>query len=185
MSDFDARNRFVLNGVYDLPFKGNRLVEGWEISLIEQIQSGNPLNFHTSVSNFTGNANLRPNVVGPVVTGYTPGPNPAYVTYIQNINSTLVGPGNAFGDLGRNAIIGPGFSNLDVALVKNTRLRGTDSPMMLQIRGDAFDVLNQANFGNPGLTVGTSTFGIITSTRFPPGDSGSSRQLQVSMKFIF
>lgn len=48
-----------------------------------------------------------------------------------------------------------------------------------------FDLLNQANFGQPGSTLGSSTFGLITGTRFPPGDSGSSRQLQVALKLIF
>ena len=106
-----------------LPFKGNRLKEGWEISLIEQTQTGNPLNFHTSNAAFTGSANLRPNVTGPVMTGFSPATNgsaPA-ITYIQN-PSVFVNPGNAFGNLGRNAITGPGFSNLDFALVKNTKI---------------------------------------------------------------
>ena len=33
LSDFDARHRFVLNGIYNLPFKGNRFIEGWQLSL--------------------------------------------------------------------------------------------------------------------------------------------------------
>jgi hypothetical protein len=48
-----------------------------------------------------------------------------------------------------------------------------------------FDLLNQANFNQPNATVGSGTFGLISATRFPPGDSGSSRQLQVAMKLIF
>jgi hypothetical protein len=66
--------------------------------------------------------------------------------------------------------------------VKNTRL---NERFKFQIRADAFDLLNQANFGQPGPTVGSSTFGLITNTRFPPGDSGSSRQLQLAMKLLF
>ena len=184
LSDFDARNRFVLSGIYDLPFKGNRLKEGWEISLIEQIQSGNPINFHVTNTSFTGAAGtLRPLVTGNVVTGYSPATNgnPAYVTYVQD-PGVFLNQSNAFGNLGRNAIIGPGFSNLDAALVKNTKL---NERFRFQIRADAFDLLNQANFGQPGSTVGTSTFGLITNTRFPPGDSGSSRQLQLAMKLLF
>ncbi|MBV8830478.1 MAG: TonB-dependent receptor [Acidobacteriaceae bacterium] len=183
LSDFDARNRFVLSAVYDLPFRKNRLVEGWEFSLIEQIQSGNPINFHTTNTSFTGSATLRPNVTGPVVTGYTPATNgnPSFVTYIQN-PSVFVNQGNAFGNLGRNVIIGPGFSNLDFALVKNTRIKEN---IQWQIRADAFDLLNKANFNQPNATVGSATFGLISATRFPPGDSGSSRQLQVAMKVIF
>ncbi len=183
LSDFDARNRFVLSAVYQLPFTRNRLVSGWEFSMIEQIQSGNPINFHTSNTSFTGAGTLRPSVTGPVTTGYTPATNlnAAFVTYIQN-QAVFFNQGNAFGNLGRNVIIGPGFSNLDFAMVKNTRIT---ERLIWQIRADAFDLLNQANFGQPGSTLGTSTFGLISNTRFPPGDSGSSRQLQLAMKLTF
>lgn len=43
-SEFDARHRFVLSGFYQLPFKGNRLVSGWQVGVITQAQTGNPLN---------------------------------------------------------------------------------------------------------------------------------------------
>jgi hypothetical protein len=185
LSDFDARHRFVLSTVYDLPFKGNRIVRGWQISLIEQIQSGNPINFHTTNTAFTGAGTLRPNVTDAVMTGYTPARNgnASFVTYIQNPGA-FQDQGAAFGNLGRNVIIGPGFSNLDIALVKNTRIT---EHLTWQIRADAFDLFNQANFNQPNATVsaGSTTFGLISATRFAPGDSGSSRQLQVAMKIIF
>jgi hypothetical protein len=183
LSDFDARHRWVLSGIYALPFKGNRFVEGWQVSLIQQVQSGNPINFHTVNTSFTGAQTLRPSITGSVQTGYAPAinGNAAYVTYIQN-PSVFVNQGAAFGNLGRNVVIGPGFINLDAALVKNTKLT---EKLTWQLRADAFDLLNQANFGQPGSTLGQSTFGLMTGTRFPPGDSGSSRQLQVAMKLIF
>jgi len=185
LSDFDARHRFVLSTVYELPFKGNRLVRGWQISLIEQIQSGNPINFHTTNTAFTGAGTLRPNITGPVTTGYTPARNgnASFVTYIQN-PTVFQDQGAAFGNMGRNVVIGPGFSNLDIALVKNTKIT---ERLTWQIRADAFDLFNQANFNQPNATVssGSTTFGLISATRFPPGDSGSSRQLQVAMKLIF
>ena len=184
LSDFDTRHRVVINGIYSLPFRGNRLKEGWQLSLIEQIQTGNPLNFHTTNSAFTGSALLRPNVTGAVIAGLAPATNGSAtsVTYIQD-PSVLVNPGNVFGNLGRNVIIGPGFSNLDFALVKNTRIK---EGLNWQVRADAFDLLNQTNFTNPVLTVGSSTTGLITGgTRFPAGDGGTSRQLQLAMKLIF
>jgi hypothetical protein len=184
LSDFDARNRIVLSAVYDLPFKGNRLKEGWEVSLIEQTQSGNPINFHTSNSAFTGLATLRPNVTGAVQTGFTPATNgsAAAVTYIQN-PSVLVNQGNAFGNLGRNVIIGPGFSNLDFSLIKETRIT---ERVRWRIQSDFFDLLNQKNFYQPISIVGSPVFGLITQgTRFPAGDSGSSRQVQLVMKILF
>jgi hypothetical protein len=60
--------------------------------------------------------------------------------------------------------------------------------MRFQIRADAFDALNHANFGQPVQSVpatGTGTLGLITNTRFPTGDSGSSRQIQLAMKLLF
>ena len=190
LSDFDARHHFVLSGIYDLPFKGNRLMAGWQISSIVQLQTGNPLNFHTTNTAFLGIANQRPNVVGTVPTGFFPAAsgNAAQITYIPNPGNYFFNPGNAFGNLGRNVIIGPGFSNWDFALVKNTKIT---ERLTWQIRADVFDLLNHANFTQPTQNgayplAANTTVGVITGgTRFPAGDSGSSRQLQLAMKLIF
>ncbi|HXM48892.1 MAG TPA: hypothetical protein VN956_13700, partial [Pyrinomonadaceae bacterium] len=50
-----------------------------------------------------------------------------------------------------------------------------------------FDLFNHTNFGQPGRVaqVGSTTFGVITNTRFATGDSGSSRQMQFILKFKF
>ena len=187
LSDFDARHRLTLNGIYDLPFKGNRVVSGWQLAPILSLQSGNPINFQTTNGTFTGVATLRPSVTGPVHTGYSPGTNnnATYVTYIQN-PTVFYNQGNAFGNLGRNTVIGPGFSNVDLAVIKNTAIHQTDhSNVRLQFRADIFDLANHPNFGQPNLTVGSSTFGLINSTRFPTGDSGSSRQMQLALKLMF
>jgi hypothetical protein len=129
----------------------------------------------------TGNGNtIRPNVSGPVqVTG-----NPSQ--WIGNI-SVFSNPGNNFGNLGRNSVVGPGFGDVDLALIKNTKI---NERYTFQIRMDAFDLLNHPNYGQPNNVVAiplpaTSTFGQILSTRFPTGDSGSSRQLQVAAKVTF
>ncbi len=190
LSDFDARHRFVLNGIYDLPFKGNRFKEGWRVSLIETAQTGNPINFHLSNTSFAGAAVLRPDVTGPVTTGFTPAANGSAtsVTYIQNpgvfVNQgTTPGTVLGFGNLGRNVVIGPGFFNLDLSLAKTTRI---SERLSWELHADAFDILNQTNFTQPVSTVGSSTFGLITGgTRFPAGDGGTSRQLQLAMKLIF
>jgi hypothetical protein len=196
LSDFDARHRFVVNGVYQLPFKGNRLVQGWEVSTILQLQTGNPINIRTTNASLTGIGNeLRPSILGAVQTAFTPAPNGSAtaVQYIQN-RSVIYDQGAAFGNLGRNVVIGPGFSNLDFALVKNTKIT---ERLNWQIRADAFDLFNKANFTQPVASVpaaqtlgaaipATSTFGLITGgTRFPAGDGGTSRQIQLAMKLIF
>jgi len=55
------------------------------------------------------------------------------------------------------------------------------------MRFEAFDILNHPNFGQPGrgVQVGSTTFGVISNTRFATGDSDSSRQLQFAMKLKF
>ena len=190
LSDFDARNRLVFFGVYHLPFKGNRLKEGWQLSSVETLQSGNPQNFHATSASLTGSANLRPNVTGPVDTGYLAASNlsASSIGWISNpsviVNQgTAAGTVLAFGNLGRNVVIGPGVANLDFNIVKNTKLT---ERITIQLRGDAFDLFNHPNFTNPGTTAGSATLGVITGgTRTPSGDFGSSRQLQLAIKLIF
>jgi hypothetical protein len=173
-SDFDARHRMVLSGIYDLPLKGNQLVSGWQLATIIQSQSGNPVNLVTTNNIVNGVSNtLRPDVVGPIET---------IGSVEQWFNTTAFITVARFGNLGRNVLIGPGFSNVDFSIVKNTRLSESAN---LQFRAEIFDVFNHASFGQPGRVVGSATFGRITNTRFPTGDSGSSRQLQFAVKFSY
>jgi hypothetical protein len=175
LSDYDARHRFVISGLYELPFKGNQLVEGWQFSTIVQSQSGNPVNIVVNNAGFTGTNNtVRPNVTGPIAILGTP--NRWFDI------APFVVPVGRFGSLGRNVVIGPGFNNTDVSLIKRTKLTETQ---LIEFRWEVFDVFNHANFGQPGRVVGTANFGQITNTRFPTGDSGSSRQMQFALKYKF
>ncbi|HWX54957.1 MAG TPA: carboxypeptidase regulatory-like domain-containing protein [Verrucomicrobiae bacterium] len=183
-SDFDARHRFVANAIYDLPFKGNRFVAGWELATILSLQSGNPLTLSggsTGINGgvlFGGLTTIRPDLFGTVnITG-----NPA--AWFSVTPGTLVNPTNHFGNLGRNNLYGPGFADADLSLIKTTKIT---EKVSAQLRLDAFDAFNHPNFGQPSLSyvTGATTFGAISSTRFPAGDSGSSRQLQFAMKLLF
>jgi hypothetical protein len=211
LSDFDARHRFVINATYELPFKGNRLVEGWQLSTIVQAQSGNPVNIIAgspaaigaipgiNINTLTGLPSLRPDVIGPInnigrVDQWFTNTvcDPRVPCDAGSVFALPVASGNVlhFGNLGRNVIIGPGFSNTDFSVLKNTRI--TES-LNVQFRAEIFDLLNHANFGQP-TAIGqpnavaqprSSTFGVINNTRFPTSDSGSSRQLQFALKFTF
>ena len=193
LSDFNAAHRFTLSGLYEFPFTSralSKLVEGWQLSPIVQLQTGNPVNLVTTVSTLTGATTLRPDAIGPVAIGLTPAAN-GNPLYIQSTACTAPAAGctfliaSHFGNLGRNVIIGPGFDDIDLSLLKNTRFRERYN---VQFRADAFNLFNHPNFGQPNRTVSTAagnTFGQITSSRFPVGDSGSSRQLQLALKFIF
>ena len=91
----------VVRGIYDLPFGGNRFLEGWQLAAIFQAQSGNPVNIVTTNSTVTGVANtLRPNVMGPIA---IPG------SVDRWFDTTVFTPVTRFGSLGRDVVIGPGF----------------------------------------------------------------------------
>ena len=219
LSDFDVRHRFVVSGLYELPFKGNQLKEGWQLSFIEQSQGGNPVTLlagnvgalpggipSANANSLTGLATLRPDVAGPITISPTAAPvasgigvqwfsgtvcdprpggtcpsGSAVVLPVQFINGKTI---YHFGSLGRNVVIGPGFNNTDISLIKRTKI---SERQMIEFRWEVFDVFNHANFGQPGRTaqVGSTTFGVISSTRFPTGDSGSSRQMQFALKYKF
>ena len=139
-----------------------------------QMQTGNPVNIITSNAAVNGVANtLRPDVNGPVETIGS-------VDRWFDTSAFVAVP--RFGNLGRNVIIGPGFNNVDFSVLKNTKL---NEEVTLQFRAEVFDVFNHPSFGQPGRVVGTPGIGRITNTRFPTGDSGSSRQLQFGLKLMF
>ncbi|HEY0431849.1 MAG TPA: TonB-dependent receptor, partial [Pyrinomonadaceae bacterium] len=163
LSDFDARHRLVISGIYELPFKGNRFREGWQLGAIVQLQTGNPVNLVTTNSTINGTANtIRPDANGPVeIVGN--------VERWFDINALTAA--TTFGSLGRNVIIGPGFNNVDFSVLKTIEL---DEDLRVQFRAEVFDLFNHASFGQPGRVLGSTTFGQISNTRFPTGDSGSS-----------
>src|SRR5262249_50337043 len=151
--------RFSVNGTYELPFHGNRLKDGWQLVCVTQIQSGSPLNVITAINTFNGvNNTLRPDLIGdPAVIGsvdrwFNNGVcDPRITTGAGACTSSSVFalPVSAngvfhFGNLGRNAILGPGFSNTDLSIIKNIRLAGQ---ARVQLRVEAFNVFNEANLG--------------------------------------
>jgi hypothetical protein len=174
LSDFDARHRFVISAIYVLPFRGNRLVDGWQLAAIVQSQSGNAVNIVSTNATVNGVAGtLRPDVNGPI-------------TILGSVDSwfdtSVFAPVARLGNLGRNVVIGPTFNNTDFSVTKNTKL---NERFRLQLRAEIFDLFNHANFGPPGNVVGTPSFGRITNTRFPTGETGSSRQIQFALRLIF
>ena len=183
-SEFDVRHRFVVSGFYQLPFKANRLVGGWEVGTVVQAQTGNPLN-PTVAINPGVSLTVRPDVIGPIqVTGDPAGWFGTGAQFAAEFATPCVGTTCHPGSLSRDAITGPGFVNTDFSVIKNTKLT---EKFNLQFRGEMFDIFNHPNFGNPGLTFTptSTTFGKITSTRFPTGDFGSARQIQFALKLLF
>ena len=213
LSDFDVRQHYAGTAIYELPFKRNRLVSGYQLSAIVQYQTGNPVNILASSSSFNGVTGLvRPTQVGPVTrskqqlpgitnvtlfqsTGLASGGTVCDVTnYTTACGLEVVGTQasatattaptvyTGLGTMQRNAFTGPGFADVDLSGEKDTKLF---EGLSFNLRADAFDILNHPNFGQPSGNVQSSAFGQISATRFATSDGGSSRQLQISAKFIF
>jgi hypothetical protein len=185
LSDFDARHRFVLSGIYLLPLRWDRngltrrLASGWSIAPIVNLQSGNPFSpiIPTADPNSLETFD-RPDVVlgQPLL---VPNPNPAQ--WLNRAAFSLP-PRGVFGNAGRNILTAPGLEDIDAAISKTTNITERTS---LQFRAEAFNLFNHPNFTQPSNNFVSSGFGQITATRTARGDLGSSRQLQLGMKFIF
>jgi len=197
-SDFDATHRFVLSGIYMLPFHAEngitkRLVQGWSISPIVNLQSGNPFSPIVALTGtLTPSQTAVPGTIynsGSLLGFDRPDVVPGQPLYVDNPSPTqwlnpkaFVRHSLGFGNAGRNILRGPGLQDVDVALSKATNIT---ERFALQFRAEAFNILNHPNFTQPQNAFTAATFGQITATRTTRGDLGSSRQLQLGMKLIF
>jgi Carboxypeptidase regulatory-like domain len=204
LSDYDVHQHYAGTAIYNLPFKGNRWKEGFQLSTIMQYQTGNPINITSGSNSFNGITGLvRPNLIGHISVKTQQTGGVTNVSYIQNtpgvttcyestVTSSCVfetlqttptsGVYTGLGDIKRNAVSGPGYADLDMSGEKDTRIM---EHLSFNLRVDAFDIFNHPNFGQPSGNVQSSVFGQISSTRFAVSDGGSSRQLQISGKFVF
>ena len=163
-SNFDIRQRFVAVVSYEVPnlIKSvPRLGEGWQLNAVWTLRTGSP--FHLNLFddyNGTGEFFPRPDLVGDPYAGtHTPdnflnlSAFRVPCTFIPDVNgdggADQCAPGSYhFGNLGRNALIGPGYQNLDLSVFKTTRI--TEN-IKLQLRVEAFNILNHPNFASPLL----------------------------------
>ncbi len=178
----DIRNRFSLSAVYAFPaYKGSewtrRLTMNWQVSALYQIQSGYP--FTISVFGDTANAGtvlgenpIRANYNGQPVFG--PGTHTAEQWF--NTAAFSVPSAYTFGNVGRNTVYGPGMQTMDLALSRDFAF---SERWHFQIRGEAFNALNQINLDTPNRFVNTPQFGTITSAATP------GRELQLSARLSF
>ncbi len=184
LSDFDARHRFALSGTYMLPVhaKNNivkRVVEGWSLSPIVNVQSANPFSPIIATTDTKGSLEAfnRPNLVSGVPL-YLTNPSPAQWLNKAAFSQQATG----FGNVGRNTLKSPEFLNVDFSAAKTTAIT---ERVGLQFRAEVFNILNHPNFTQPINSLTASNFGQITATRAARGDLGSSRQIQLGMKLVF
>jgi len=194
LSDFDVRHNALihftwdLGGVLDPKLRGisNSLTRGWEVGSILQVSSGIPFNAILGgdpTGQLTSNAEDLPDRVAAPGCGSLVNPGDP-VNYIKTQCLAFPNPANRYGNLKRNALIGPGLLSLDSSLFKNTYVT---ERLNVQFRVEAFNVINHTNFAPPiannvvfddakKLVAGA---GQINSTQTP------AREIQFGLKLIF
>ena len=88
------------------------------------------------------------------------------------------------GNTGRNTVRGPGDFNVDLSLIKNTKI----GAMQTEARIEAFNILNHPQFANPNGQLGNSAFGTISAMLASPSCAlcgTTERQVQVAVKMKF
>jgi hypothetical protein len=174
-SIFDRTNVAFVNFVYDIPILKNSdnhllkaTVGGWEVSGIVTMESGAPLNIGLTGSNITSiipESSNRPNLTGTISYPHTVNEwfNPAAFSDPA--------PG-AWGDLGHDALRGPGRDNWNLSLFESfliSESRGS----RLEIRAESFNTWNHTQFegnvngGGISTNLGASNFGAVTSAYDP------------------
>jgi len=193
-SAFDARQRWVISWVYDIPNLGknwgpigSRALGGWTFTGDNAIQSGFPVNFQDTnlqaldcsyFYSFYGCSDRpdivsRPSKLNPRTATFN-GKNHYWFDPTSFTDNAL----GTEGDTPRGYFDGPGFWNMDMTLAKDTMITEGKT---LQLRIDFFNVMNHTNFANPSGNVASSNFGRITAIRNP----SNSRLIQLGARFSF
>jgi len=181
LSNFDVTHNFVGSYTYAIPFQKafsgapKWLVEGWEIAGITRFSTGFPVGVLGKYDqSLRGTQGLDPpDFTGSVQYAGDPRTNGHLWMTRQGFSLPPLG---SFGTAPRRFFHGPGLNNWNLALHKDTRIRES---MILQLRGEFFNVFNHAQFANPNGYFAGTTFGLITKVQAPP------RIGQVAAKFIF
>jgi len=210
LAGFDRTHNVQVYGVYELPFGrtkrwaqrgiANILAGGWQLSWIMSVYSGVPLTITTNVnpSNALGSTNT-PDLIGPIVIlGNVQANNPATggfancaatdstCHYFQASSFAQVPAASAtqarYGTAGRNILRGPGFFDLDTALLRDFPIT---ERLRFQFRVSAFALTNTPNFGNPQTNISQSNFGVITGTASGPQFSSEAGNLSGQRTFWF
>ncbi len=220
-SNFDVRHRFVWSLTYAFPKweAAKRFGEGWEIASVVTLMSGHPFHINYNfLDDYDGSGEFfgRPDVVGAVRYNRS-NPrqfldlsafkvpctlNPAGAGFAQDCQ--FAGGVNSmhFGTLGRNALLGPDYKNIDFSIIKDTKIT---ERWKLNLRVDFYNLFNHPNFANPYMPaffadaapnflnpatgVHTGFLPIVATSDIGLGNpilgGGGPRSIQFAMKVVF
>jgi hypothetical protein len=179
----DIPHVFVASAVWDIPLGKRRryaptgmlgaIVSDWSVNGILTLQSGVPIAVAqaTNSNAFAGFGTQRPNVSG----------DPALPSGERSVSRWFdtsafsAAPQFTLGNSSRNPVRGPGYKNLDLAVMRRVALTAGTA---LEVRGEVFNLTNTPPLGAPNGTFGSAAFGTITS-------AGDPRVVQFAAKLLF
>jgi len=142
-SDFDARLSTTVAALYH-----PKRLRGWSLDTVFRARTGFPIYWGIT----------RPDLLNSNAVWIADAASPTGVRLNPAVFANA--PSGQQGTLGRNALYGPGMWQLDAALQREFRLQERAA---LELRIEAFNLLNHPDFGNPEALVGAPTFGIPTT----------------------
>jgi len=201
-SDFDARHRLSAGYVYTVPVAGfmrsnailKEALSGWGIGGVTALQAGFPVGINEAGAYNSGWCDQFEFFGCPDVPNIN-----SFDIQKGNIRDAATGhqyfakalfspqPTGTFGNTPRNFFSGPGYDYTNLQLSKNVHFT-SDSKTYVQLRVEAFNAFNHANFAPPQSDYLSPTFGAVTNvqqTFDPNGDPSPGRSVQLSGKFYF
>jgi Carboxypeptidase regulatory-like domain len=188
-ASFDVRHTFTSYITYDLPspHAGPKLlVRGWQLNSLMAFYTGLPFTVYAG-KNISGTFENRDRIN---VTGNPYASNPSLTNgYVQWLNPAAFAlpAAGTFGNAGRDIFRGPGFSDVDFSVFKNTPIT---ERIKTQLRLELFNLFNRKNYPVPNATFSSGSFGRISDTI---GDyngatgigAGEPFNVQLALKIVF
>ncbi len=200
-SVYDIPHVLQFNYVYELPVgRGRRfanhmnpilngILGGWQVNGLWRIDNGRPIIVGELNSNPIPTFGQRPTLTAPLRRAsvslshlITAGAQPnSTVTYFANPDALQQTPDFTLGNASRtvSSLRQPGTNLASMSFFKEFSLSKFREGMRMEFRAESFNTFNHPQFAGPDTTVGSSTYGQITST------INSSRELQVALKLYF
>jgi hypothetical protein len=171
LSSFDSTHALVGYATYALPVLHGIpawIGKGWQVSGALLAKTGTPLTLYIGsdapgFGNVDGGSGDRPNLLDPSILGRTIGNPDTAPQILRRDRFAYIVPGDDRGSLGRNTFRKGGIANLNAALTKQWRWGGRRECVVL-LRGEAFNVMNHAQFDEPQRNLSSPAFGKITNT---------------------
>lgn len=190
--DIDRRHVASISGMWNIDyyhgssFVAKELANGWSISTIVSLQSGQPFTITTgSNKNFDSSNNNRPDLVAGVSPFLDPNRGRSVSRYAWFNTAAFtnngagvpggIGPGGADGNAPRNYLRAPGYRDIDIGLFRDFRF---GERLTFQLRGEATNAFNLVSLNAPTATLSSGNDGKITAASSP-------RIMQIGARLTF